>query len=44
MLKGAMDNFNIIPTFFQTKNKKKNKKKNEISISSEAYACKLTTC
>ena len=36
-IKGALDNFNIIPTFFS-------KKKNEISISSEAYACKMTTC
>ena len=34
--KGALDNFNIIPTFFS--------KKIEISISSEAYACKMTTC
>ena len=36
VLKGALDNFNIIPTFFS--------KKIEISISSEAYACKMTTC
>ena len=35
-IKGALDNFNIIPTFFS--------KKIEISISSEAYACKMTTC
>ena len=33
--KGALDNFNIIPTFFS--------KKIEISISSEAYVCKMTT-
>ena len=36
LIKGALDNFNIIPTFFS--------KKIEISISSEAYACKMTTC
>ena len=36
VFKGAWDNFNINPTFFS--------KKIEISISSEAYACKMTTC
>ena len=36
LFKGALDNFNIIHTFFS--------KKIEITISSEAYACKMTTC
>ena len=35
-LKEALDNFNIIPTFFS--------KQIEISISSEAYPYKMTTC